>query len=163
MKHLKAFAFVILCCAIGCAGAYAVPRVITLVSPHVSILPLDVSRNPGLDGRVLCDLQGYPVIYVRMGLPPIHTRYIVVHEAVHAQQAFAHPNGCVGLRDEMSRDSMFRLTMEAAAFCNVANAQREMGDDQDPDRAEIFKLLSERYGADYDSVAAERSMVLCGG
>lgn len=161
VRLAKALLTVAAIIAVACAVAPP-PRVVTVITPHVSILPLDVAKNPGLNGRVLCDLQGYPVIFIRMGMPEHPTRWTVVHERVHAEQAFAHRGGCIGLRTEMSQDSMFRLAMESAAFCGVFSAQKATGDQEDPDRDEIFRLLSERYGAAYDSATVTSAMVLCG-
>jgi hypothetical protein len=162
VKLAKALLTFLACILVACAVA-PMPRVVTVVEPYVSMLPLDPEKNPGLDGRVLCDLMGYPVIFVRLGLSAAQTRAIVVHEKVHAQQAFAHRGGCRGLREEMSRDSMFRLSMEATAFCATLSAQKALREEQDPDYQEIFTILSEKYHAAYEPEAVRSAMVMCGG
>lgn len=161
VRHFKALLLVATLVIVACA-VNTIPRVVTVIEPHVSILPLDVAKNPGLDGRVLCDLQGYPVIYVRMGIGEKATRAVVLHEKIHTEQAFAHRGGCFGLREQMSKDTMFRLSMEAAAFCSVIVTQRALGETPDPDYQEIFRLLSTVYGADYEPEAVRAAMVLCG-
>jgi hypothetical protein len=162
IRFAKAFLFVGFFIVAACASAPE-PVVITVTTPYVATLPLDPEKNPGLDGRVICDLLGYPVKYVRLGLSARQTRNVLHHETVHSRQALAHPGGCLGLREEMSRDSMFRLRMEAAAFCNVHRTERAMKEEPDPSWSEIFKILSEKYHAAYEPDAVTQAMALCGG
>lgn len=153
---MRAFVALLLCLA--CVKVVEVPRVVTAVVPYTAMLPLDPRENPGLDGRVICDLAGFPVILVRLGLDRPSTEAVLHHERAHVVQAQNHPGGCVGLRQQMSRDTMYRLVMEADAFCAVSDAQRKVGREPDPSWSEIFDILRTRYDAQYDSAAVVKAM-----
>lgn len=157
VKHLKALALVLACVAIGCAGAFSMPRVVTMVEPYTPILPLDERANPGLDGRVLCDLLGMPVIYIRLSLPDSVAPMVLLHEKIHVEQAYAM-GGCRNLRQRISSDSMFRLQMEADAFCGVFNTERLAGHPPHESVQDIFAVLSTKYQAAYDSAAVWKAM-----
>lgn len=133
-------------------------RVVTMVVPYVAVLPLDVQRDPGLDGRVICDMIGVPVILLRPTLPPEQIPFVMLHEKIHVAQAQAHPRGCIGLRTQMAQDTMYRLQMEAEAFCGVVEAQRRMQVKPEPSVREIVDILATRYYAAYDSTAITAAM-----
>lgn len=140
----------------ACASPTPPPRVVTVVVPYVALLPIESFSD--FDGRVRCDLQGNPVIYIRTTMEPEQQAWIIVHERVHVAQSQAYPGGCFGLRDEMARDSMFRLRVEAAAYCETFNAQRVAKVEPRPTFGEIVTILRQYYLAAYDSSAVRSAM-----
>lgn len=156
-RHAKALLTFLGCLLIGCS-AVLMPRVVTVVTPYVPILPMDTLRDPGLMGAVRCDLAGYPVILLKPGMSPADGTATLIHEQIHVAQAQAHRGGCRGLRQQMATDSMFRLAMEADAFCGTFSAQRTVGLIPDPSLGSIIETLRTKYQADYDSSAIVRAM-----
>lgn len=156
MNHVKAIVLAVFFVAAACAIA-PYPRVVTAIEPYTPILPLDEIAYPGLDGQVRCDLQGMPVIYIRLTLPDRVAPMVLHHERVHVAQAHA-AGGCFKLRARMSSDSMFRLQMEADAFCSTFELERMAGETPHESARTIFGILSTKYGAAYDSAAVVKAM-----
>lgn len=156
-RSLNALATVVGCLLIGCS-ARLMPRVVTVVVPYVPILVMDTIREPGLMGAVRCDIGGMPYVLMKPGMSVGDAGFVLTHELIHVEQARAHRQGCRGLRAQMGRDSMFRLAMEADAFCGVYRAQQTIGLKPDPTLATIVETLRQRYHAAYDSAAVLRAM-----
>lgn len=156
MNHVKAIVLAVFFVGAACALA-PYPRVVTAIEPYTPILPLDEIANPGLDGQVRCDLQGMPVIYIRLTLPDRVAPMVLLHEKIHVTQAHA-VGGCIKLRQRISSDTMFRLQMEADAFCGVYLTEQLAGETPHESVGTIFQTLSTKYGAAYDSAAVRKAM-----
>lgn len=163
VRALKYPLVILGCLAIGCAGALSLPRVVTVVEPYTPILPLDEGRNPGLDGRVMCDLVGMPVIYIRTTLADSVGPWVLLHEKVHVEQALGMKGGCIALRQRISSDSMFRLKIEGAAFCHVYSTELLTGHKPHESYQSMFWVLSNKYQAEYDSVSVATALLPCHG
>jgi hypothetical protein len=136
--------------------ACVAPRVVTVVTPYVSVLPLDSNNTQSL-GQLRCDMANQPVIFVHPRLAPERQAWILTHERIHLEQSRIY-GGCRSYYQRMGSDSLFRLAMEGEAFCQVAKAQQSVGAPVEPSYAEAYWLLRTSYYSSYDSVAVVKAM-----
>lgn len=137
--------------------ACAAPRVI--VQDYVPVLFLN-ANEPRAIGKMECDVFGHPIVYVHPAISLERRAWVLVHERLHVGQTKVN-GGCEPFQLRMQRDSLFRLEMEAGAYCGVLEAQRFTNARQDPDYAQIVDILREKYYAAYDSLAVVQALLPC--
>lgn len=152
VKAFKALTLILACVFVGCA--VAPPRVV--IQPYVAILPLDTSEHRAI-GTMGCDLNGHPVIFVHPWLSSSRVPFVLAHEFRHIRQTESH-GGCLAFNQRMDADSMFRLSMEADAYCSTLVLQRLQNVEPDPSLEDIIAILRTKYYSDYDSLAVTRAM-----
>lgn len=136
----------------------------TVITPYVAVIPYDFSGESNETARtrigaVRCDLAGKPFILVSSSLDGLALSSVLLHEKVHVQQSLAFPS-CIEFRARYTTDSMFRLAIEAQAYCAVHDTQRAAGATPDPTHQQIVGILRQKYDAEYTDDAV-RSALPC--
>lgn len=146
-------ALALLCLVAGCT----VSRVVTVVQPYVAVLPIEAPDAVSYLGATRCDLQGHPYILVAPNVSEDSAQWILHHERVHILQIESN-GGCVKFVRRYASDTVFRLVVEAEAFCGVFVAQRALHLSPSPDFDRIVDLLQHWYGAAYTREAVLDAM-----
>ena len=142
-----------------CATCVTQTRIVTVVEPYVPELSLD-SNEARLHGKVDCDRNNKPVVYIHPRLSEYAATFVRAHESVHLEQVRRYPGGCVAMMERYRHDSVFVLNVESAAFCAVVVLQRSYGVTVDPTVEEVIGILRYRYGSAWGD-STVRAAVYC--
>jgi hypothetical protein len=143
IRFTKALLTVLACILVACAN----PRVVTVVVPYVPVLNLQPFSI--WNGAADCDLNGQPVIYLHPSLSSDVRPWIYTHELIHTEQMKAW-GGCARFSARVRADSMFRLHVEAEAYCGIWRAQRMAHLVPYPSYESIVDQLADDYGHKFE-------------
>jgi hypothetical protein len=124
------------------------------VTPYIAVVEIENPDRVTYIGAVRCDVNGRPYELLSPKLTDIEKHWVLVHEARHLAQ-IKNGGGCRAFLNRYAADSMFRLAVEADAYCTTLREQQAQKVGVDPDLGGIVWRLQYRYAAAY-----ERSAIL---
>lgn len=139
---MRAFAAFLLC--LTAAACVTQQRIVTVVEPYVAEIDIENPDSAWFNGGTRCDRNGKVYTLISPRLSESQARFVRHHEAVHVEQVRSFGD-CRRFMSRYDVDPVFRLHIEADAYCSTYWAQRKLNLPPDPDINDIILLLRTTY------------------
>lgn len=121
-----------------------------------------VRFDPNSAGFTNCDQHGKPVIGIRGQIPIQEAYFIRIHEERHVEQVRSSGKDCQDFMDRIAADPVFRLQMEADAYCADLEARALAGYMRQPMVDSLVTYMQRNY-ANLLPIEKVRTFVPCAG